>query len=53
MSGSRSRRKGRSIVNTLKVGGVAVRVPLSGAVGRRLADGSATPCLGKENGAPR
>ena len=53
MSGHRSQSKGRSIVNTLKASGMAVRVSLSGAVGGRFAGGSATPCFGKENGAPR
>ena len=49
MSGRRSRRSIALQAN----GMAAVRVPLSGAVGTRFAGGSATPCFGKENGAPR
>ena len=57
MSGRRFRAKGarteRSI-HALQADIVAaVRVPLSGAVGGRFAGGRATPCFGKENGAPR
>ena len=53
MSGRRSRSKGvrteRSIVNALQAHGlVAVRVPLSGAVGGRFAGDIVLPLLGRE-----
>jgi len=53
MSGRRSRSKGvrteRSIVNALKVSGIAaVRVPLSGAVGGRFAGDIGLPLVGRD-----
>jgi Holliday junction resolvase len=53
MSGRRSRSKGvrteRSIVNALKVSGIAaVRVPLSGAVGGRFAGDIVLPLVGRD-----
>jgi Holliday junction resolvase len=53
MSGRRSRSKGarseRSIVNALKARGIAaVRVPLSGAVGRRFAGDIVLPLMGRD-----
>ena len=53
MSGRRSRSKGarteRSIVNALKASGiVAVRVPLSGAVGGRFGGDIVLPLLGRD-----
>src|SRR6476660_7047159 len=53
MSGRRSRSKGvrteRSIVNALKVSGIAaVRVPLSGPVGGRFAGDIVLPLLGRD-----
>jgi Holliday junction resolvase len=41
-------------IHALQADGVAaVRMPVSGAVGGRFDGGSATPCFGKKNGAPR
>ena len=53
MSGRRSRSKGarteRSIVNALKVSGIAaVRVPLSDAVGGRFAGDIVMPLMGRD-----
>jgi Holliday junction resolvase len=53
MSGRQSRSKGarteRSIVNALKASGIAaVRVPLSGAVGGRVAGDIVLPFLGRD-----
>jgi Holliday junction resolvase len=52
MSGRRSGAKGarteRSIVNTLKASGIAVRVPLSGAIGGRFAGDIVLPLLGRD-----